>query len=127
MKRAVSCFSLIFITTFLFLKGQVYAQIRSPYAWPESTPEEQGLDTDIVENAFRIAEKMAHVDSLLIVRNGFLIGERYYHGYDKYTPHLIASASKSFISAFVGILLREKYIHSLDQKMLEFFPESGFF
>lgn len=126
MKRAVSCFSPIFIAFLcfvLFLEWPVSAQIRNPYPWPESTPEAQGIETAILENVFQMAEKMEHVDGILIVRNGFLVGERYYNGHDKYTPHLIASASKSIISALVGILLREKYIHSLDQKMLEFFPE----
>lgn len=60
--------------------------------------------------------------SLLIVRHGYLLFERYYQGYTRYDEHYLASASKSVISALIGIALREGYIQHLDQKLSEVFP-----
>lgn len=42
---------------------------------------------------------------------------------NKYVPFSIASASKSFIGDLIGIALKKNYLTSLDQKMLDFFPE----
>jgi CubicO group peptidase (beta-lactamase class C family) len=57
------------------------------------------------------------------VRNGYLIFEEYYYGYEVDKAHEIRSASKSFMSALVGIALDKGFIISLDEKMLDFFPE----
>ncbi|MFX0094943.1 MAG: serine hydrolase, partial [Candidatus Hodarchaeota archaeon] len=94
-----------------------------PYEWNFSTPEEQGFDSNLLIEALQEAESMPFLYSFLTIRNGSLIVERYYQGYDKNDPHNIASAAKSFLSALVGIALREHYLENLDQKMLDFFPE----
>jgi CubicO group peptidase (beta-lactamase class C family) len=61
--------------------------------------------------------------SLLVVKNGYLIAERYYNHMTMNDANHIHSASKSFTSALVGIAFRENYLQSLDQKMMDFFPE----
>ena len=90
--------------------------------WPESSPEEQGLDSEIFRKAVQHAAYLGFTDGLLVVRNGFLIVEEYFNGYTRETPHLIASASKTFIGALAGIALRDS-MFTLDQKLLEFYPE----
>jgi CubicO group peptidase (beta-lactamase class C family) len=109
---------------FRFSPEEVFEnQIREPYSWPASTPEEQGLDSSIFESAFQEAEKIPYIYSLLVVRNGYLIAERYFHLQDKYDANNVYSVSKSFASALVGIAFRENYLYSLDQKLMDFFPE----
>jgi CubicO group peptidase (beta-lactamase class C family) len=123
----------IFLVVFCFSrdKGFIFSppqreiirqQVLSPFNWPVSTPEAQGLDSGIFENALEAARKLEFVDSLLVVRNGYLIAEGYFNGFDQNTPHGIASASKTFIGALVGIAVREGLL-TLDQKMVDFFPE----
>ena len=99
------------------------SELREPYHWPESAPEAQGLDSSIFEKAFQEAEKLPYIYSLLVVKNGYLIAERYFHLQDKYDANNVYSVSKSFTSALVGIAFRENYLQSLEQKMLDFFPE----
>jgi CubicO group peptidase (beta-lactamase class C family) len=94
-----------------------------PYDWPLSTPEDQGIDSRILSNAFDYAESLGFMYSLLVVKNGELIGERYFNGTDKYYSDHTCSTGKSYTSALVGIALRENYLTSLDQKMMDFFPE----
>jgi len=93
------------------------------YDWPASTPEEQGLDSSVLKNAFIEAEKMPYMYSLLVIRNGYLVAEQYFHGQNRNRANDIHSASKSFTSALIGIAFEKGYLKSLDQKMMNFFPE----
>jgi CubicO group peptidase (beta-lactamase class C family) len=91
--------------------------------WPVSTPGEQGLDPDLVAELYYHAAELETIYSLLVFKNGYLVAEDYYHiG----TPELqvnIHSVTKSITSALVGIALEEGCLSSVDQKMMEFFPE----
>ena len=63
------------------------------------------------------------VHSLLVIRHDYIVFERYYCGYDQFRRHQIRSITKSFISALVGIALKEGYLSSLDQKIADLLPE----
>ena len=93
--------------------------------WKISTPEAQGVDSRKLLAMFQgiKAKGGSDLHSILIVRNGYLITESYLAPYHKETLHNVKSASKSILSALVGIALREKYVSSLDQKVSEFYPE----
>jgi len=93
--------------------------------WEIASLQSQGLDSiKIAELTSEIRSgKYKEVHSLLIVRNGYLIFEDYYHGNSVDKAHEIRSASKSYISALVGIAIDKGFIDSTNQKMLDFFPE----
>jgi len=91
--------------------------------WEISSPGEQGLDSELVQDMYNKAKQIDHLYSLLVVKNGFLVAEKYFNGKDVYGAYPIASVTKSYTSALTGIALREGFIASLDQKMVEFFPE----
>lgn len=101
---------------------QPLEQNQQSYDWPLSTPEAQGLNSSIFQKAVQHAKDLEIVDNLLVVRNGYLILEEYFDGSDKDTSHPIASASKTFIGALVGIAVRENLL-TLDQKLTDFYPE----
>jgi CubicO group peptidase (beta-lactamase class C family) len=91
--------------------------------WRNSTPAEQGLDPKVVARAYREAGDIKTIYSLLIVKNGTLVAERYFNDKQIDKTNNVASVTKSFISVLVGIAMREGYITSLDQKMMDYFPE----
>ncbi|UCE24460.1 MAG: serine hydrolase [Candidatus Zixiibacteriota bacterium] len=91
--------------------------------WPVSTPAEQGLDTELVHNTYLEAAGIDHIYSLLIVKNGYLVAECYFNGASASFASTMASATKSWTSALTGLALREGHLTSLDQKMVDFFPE----
>jgi len=93
------------------------------YNWQTATPESQGLNSNILSIASGAALNTNYVRSLLVVRNGYLIFEKYYNGFDKNDAHHVHSVSKSFMSAIVGVAYKENYLQNLDQKILDFFPE----
>ena len=69
------------------------------------------------------AEEITYLKSLLISQNGKLIVEKYANGGASDQLHDIRSASKSILSAIVGIALKDGHIAGLDQKIIDFFPE----
>jgi len=98
-------------------------ETQPPYPWPISTPEAQGLDSEIFVHAFHIAEHMPYLYSVLVTRNGYLIGERYFHFYNQNDSQAIHSVSKSILSALVGIAIDRGYIRSIHQRLMDFFPD----
>jgi hypothetical protein len=68
------------------------------------------------------ANRIETIYSLLVVKNGSLIAEKYFNSGSIEEMSKRASVTKSYTSALVGIALDKGYISSIDQKMLEFFP-----
>jgi CubicO group peptidase (beta-lactamase class C family) len=91
--------------------------------WDVSTPEEQKLDPMLVAELYRNAAELETIYGLLVIKNGNLIAEGYFNNGAVEKKHYIASATKSFTSALVGIALDQGCLSSVDQKMMEFFPE----
>jgi CubicO group peptidase (beta-lactamase class C family) len=60
---------------------------------------------------------------MLVIKNGYLIAEDYFNGGAVGRKTLLQSASKSYISALVGIAQNQGCLSSVEQKMLDFFPE----
>jgi CubicO group peptidase (beta-lactamase class C family) len=91
--------------------------------WQVSTPEAQGLDPQLVAQLYLNATKVETIYSLLVIKNGFLIAEDYFKDRPATQTSNLQSVTKSFTSALVGIALKQGCLSSLDQKMVEFFPE----
>jgi CubicO group peptidase (beta-lactamase class C family) len=91
--------------------------------WEVSTPEEQGLDPVLVAEMYYDAAELETIYSLLVIKNGYLIAEDYFNEGSVDQKDRLQSMTKSYTSALVGIALEEGCISSVDQKMLDFFPE----
>ncbi len=91
--------------------------------WPVSTPEAEGLDPMLVAELYYNAAQMETLYGLLVIKNGHLIAEGYFNGGSIAQKARLQSATKSFTSALAGIALDQGFLSSVDQKMLDFFPE----
>jgi len=91
--------------------------------WPVSTPEEQGLDPELVAELYYNASQLETIYSLLVFKNGYLVAEDYFNIGKPDLQINIHSVTKSINSALVGIALEQGCFTSLDQKMMDFFPE----
>ncbi len=91
--------------------------------WKVSTPAEQGLDPMLVAEVYLDATGLSTLYGLLMIKNGHLIAEGYFNegGVEQLSGR--QSATKSFVSALVGVALDKGCLSSVDQKMMEFFPE----
>jgi CubicO group peptidase (beta-lactamase class C family) len=92
-------------------------------AFAVSTPEEQGLQPDVIARMYWKASRLDNLYGVLVFRNGQLIAEKYYNAGAVDQQINIHSVTKSITSALVGIALERGDIKSLDQKMMDFFPE----
>jgi CubicO group peptidase (beta-lactamase class C family) len=91
--------------------------------WKVSTPAEQGLDPKLVAELYHNAAELETLYGLLVVKNGHLIAEGYFNEGSVEQVSDRQSATKSFTSALVGIALDQGCLSSVDQKMMDFFPE----
>ncbi len=117
-------------------------------AWPESTPEAQGMNRaslDAFDRALA-SGKHGYVDAMLVIRHGRVVYEKAYtQDYDRlfagkgapgiynyYDPdwhpfyrrsplHTMQSVSKSVTSALIGIAIRRGEIPGVDVKMMPYF------
>ena len=96
-------------------------------AWRVVAPEEQGMDAALLQEMLEaIDEQDLNIDSVVVVHNGHIVTERYYAPYQQDTPHETYSVTKSVISALIGIAIQTGYINSVDDSVLDFFPERTF-
>ena len=93
--------------------------------WNVSTPEEQGLDSELVSEIYLNAAKLETLYSLLVIKNGYLIAEDYFNDGSVEQKDRLQSVTKSFTSALVGIALEQGCLSSVDQKDAGFLSGSS--
>ena len=74
------------------------------------------------ESAREAATALPRLNSLLISHQGQLVVEDYFNGWQGRRPANMKSASKSVISALIGIAIDEGYIESVTVPIVEYFP-----
>jgi CubicO group peptidase (beta-lactamase class C family) len=80
---------------------------RQVEGWVTATPAEVAMDGEPLRAAVALLnrERRHGIDSMLVVRRGRLVAERYWNGHDMSTLHDLRSATKSVTSLLVGIAL----------------------
>ncbi|NQU81961.1 MAG: serine hydrolase [Bacteroidetes bacterium] len=94
--------------------------------WKTSTPEEQGMNSnrlnemvDFYEKEHAKNENIA-IDSVTIIRNGYVVADIYLNPlYPKDKGHIIHSCTKSIMSALIGIAIEKGYIESVDVPVID--------
>jgi len=90
--------------------------------WRTSTPEEQGFDSaKLAEGLQAIQKQHISIDSLLVIRSGYVLLDAYFYPYDDTIPHDLASVTKSVMTTLIGIAADQGKLQ-LDQPMVSFFP-----
>jgi CubicO group peptidase (beta-lactamase class C family) len=64
-----------------------------------------------------------NIHSLTIVRKGYLVADVYFYPFQPGELHNLSSTGKVFTSAVVGLAIDKGYIASVDEKVIDFFPE----
>jgi CubicO group peptidase (beta-lactamase class C family) len=107
----MSVFSSAFVKT-LFAAALLIIQARAA-----------GAQAPNFDAATKAASTMPRLHSLLVNWRGNLVLERYFNGTQPTRPANIKSASKSVISALVGIAIERGLIAGIKQPISEFFPD----
>lgn len=88
--------------------------------WSVSSLDAEGLAPEFLESLEARIENgdYAAPDSLLIARNGKLVYERYWNGFERNEPHDLRSATKSLTSLLVGIAIDQGLLPGQDTPVL---------
>jgi CubicO group peptidase (beta-lactamase class C family) len=119
----------VFILTFVMWWNFGLAADEKPDYWPTkgwrtASPESQGMDSNLLENMLNmILKKDLNIDSLLVVRNGYIVLDAYRWGRYAGITQNIKSCTNSVTSALIGIAIDKGYIKDVNQPVLDFFKK----
>ena len=134
--RLCSFLFLLIAMSFSCEKEKIYIMPEGGYAWPTNersywptegwetaTIEAHQIDPAKMDLANEFAENDQLARALLVVKDGYLVYEKYYEegGVDQSTN--LWSVTKSFSSALVGLLMDQKLISYTDQFMADLMPD----
>jgi CubicO group peptidase (beta-lactamase class C family) len=131
-------FSLSVLAALILLSAQATASARAvlldeppihrdywpTLGWQVSTPEAQGMDSRRLEQLRRnIAANYPQIRSVVVVRHGDIVFEYVREGVQPDEAYPVHSVTKSVMSALVGAALQQGYLLTLDQPVVDFFPD----
>jgi len=88
--------------------------------WRTATPAAEGMDPAVLAAIpGNVSGLYPQVRSVLVVRHGYLVYERYWQGVTAADGQDVRSVTKSFVSALVGIALGDGNLKGLDQTVGE--------
>lgn len=95
-------------------------------AWQSKEASDFEIDQDKIDTLFNLSFEDSATQSVVLIKNGFLVGERYADGYDQLSYGTSWSMAKSFYAALIGISLELGEISSIDDnvgKYLSYFND----
>ncbi len=119
---------------YLFAIVIVHAQESDDYwpgkEWRVSAPADQGLDGEKLDAFVRdlsSGKLLKPVNSLTIIKNGYMVVDKYFGEEGKNDLHTLQSVTKSITSTLIGVAIQQDMIADLEQSVLSFFPEYSSF
>lgn len=95
--------------------------------WRKSSPEEVEMNSSKLENLYQvIISQDIGIDSIHIVRHGYLVYEKYFDYYNYSNLHHLWSSTKSITSILIGIANATGFITDLDEPVLDIFSDRSF-
>ncbi|MFX0209621.1 MAG: serine hydrolase domain-containing protein [Candidatus Hodarchaeota archaeon] len=95
--------------------------------WRKTSLEEVGINSlKLAAMEEAIDSSDYGVDSLHIIRNGFLVYEKYYEYYNYSSIHQMSCTTKGITSILIGIANASGYITNLDEPILNIFSDRTF-
>lgn len=92
--------------------------------WRTSAPELQNMDPTILNSMLKYYQtNNVSVDSIVIVKNGYVIMEEYPSTYGPNSTHQVFSCTKSITSILFGIAINYGYISGVNDSVLGFFND----
>lgn len=92
--------------------------------WTRAYPEELGMSSEMLDKADkRIKKAYPNIESMLVVKEGYLVYEKYYKLNNETKIKDTYSVTKSIMSALTGIAIEKGLISSIDDKVAEYIPE----
>ncbi len=92
--------------------------------WRTASPGAQSVDSAQLDSALtQFGEKTPDVYAVMVVRHGYVVGERFYHEHEPAEAFDMRSATKSIVSMLTGIAIEQHLLRGVDQPVSSFVPE----
>ncbi len=109
------------------VRGNEYRiPIKLNDGWEVASLSEVGIDPGKIQQItqeIRDDERFDLIHSMLIVKDGKLVHEAYFWGYQRNSLNVMASITKSVTSTLIGIAIDKGFIKSVDESVVSFLPE----
>lgn len=93
--------------------------------WPVASSDYDREKIATLDNAIETGS-YKDINSVIVIRHGQLLVERYYNGAERDSTHNPRSVGKTVTSAILGIAIEEGYIEGLDQPLGDFYDLANF-
>ena len=88
--------------------------------WVIKSASDLGIDQEKVDRLFDLSFEDDATQAVVLIKDGYLIGERYADGFDKNSFGTSWSMAKSFYASLIGISIDRGEINSLDDKVSDY-------
>jgi CubicO group peptidase (beta-lactamase class C family) len=92
--------------------------------WKEVNPEAVGMSSATLKEAEDVYPRVFPSSySFLVIRNGQLVSESYFHGQTAESTNHIYSVTKTFVAVLLGIAVQQEWITGVDQRVADLLPD----
>ena len=123
--RKKYCF-IILISLGLISPTSIESKVFPRDEWAIKTPTELNINQEKIDHLFDLSFADDATQAVVLIKDGYLIGERYAEGFDQNSFGTSWSMAKSFYASLIGISIDRGEINSLDDKVsdyLEYFND----
>ena len=123
--RKKYCF-IILISLGLISPTSIESKVFPGNEWAIKTPTELNINQEKIDHLFDLSFADDATQAVVLIKDGYLIGERYAEGFDQNSFGTSWSMAKSFYASLIGISIDRGEINSLDDKVsdyLEYFND----
>ncbi len=127
MQNSARFSATFFLVAAMLFGGNAFAANAEGKPWPTlgwrySSPEAQGLDSDVLADAFDyVRDHDTRIHSLTIVRNGHIVLDAYFWPFQNGALHDVASVTKSVTTTLAGIAAGQEAFTGLSQPLTSIF------
>lgn len=105
-----------------FQRGAAPDDLSDDDLWQVSTFADQGIDEALLEAGLALLAESPTRQSLILMRRGRIVYERYFNGSGRADSNNIASVSKSILSALVGIAMDKGFFLTAEDRIADYLP-----
>ena len=105
-------------------KGENTGEYWPTEDWRTCKPEAVGMDSKkLAEFIEYVSKPMFKTEGILVIKNGYIVGEGYFEGFGKDKKHVSNSMAKSFTSTLIGIAIDKGLISGIDAKLCQYYED----
>lgn len=101
-------------------KGEYWPTVQ----WRVCNPAEVGMNSLRLYKAYDYAANPEiNTEGIIIIKDGYIVGEAYFGNFTQSTRHSSYSVAKSFTSALIGIAIDKAMLGGVNDKVFQFYPQ----